>query len=100
MEAVRLGRVELEWIELKRAIKIEEFLELQCLTLPKCPLPPISATFWLIFLLPGFSINKHQLYSIPVCSRRKRLENDFQWPHLGDMFIFGIVTMTKERGHL
>jgi len=42
----------------ERAIKIEEFLELQCLTLPKCPLPPVSATFWLTFLLPGFSINE------------------------------------------
>lgn len=53
----RRGRIGTDRIE-ERAIKIEEFLELQCLTLPKCPLPPVSATFCLIFLLSGFSINE------------------------------------------
>ena len=58
MEALRQGGVELEQIELKKELSKEEVLELQCLTLPKCPLPPVSVTFCLIFLLSGFSVNE------------------------------------------
>ena len=56
-EGFRVGDIGTDRIE-ERAIKIEDFLELQWVTLPKCPLSPVSAIFWLMFLLSGFSIDE------------------------------------------